>query len=267
MRQGTRSLVALFTCVFGILSSSAAQADEAKSKPVVRLASLVWEPYIGPRLEDHGYAAEVVHKAFDAMGYQLQIEFYPWARALMLSQTGKVDGIFPEYWGAERETDFKFSDGFGGGPVGFFKRKASDITYTVDPVKHADKSFQALKKYRFGVVRGYLNTPEFDAASYLIKDSALSDMMNLKKLYWQRVDLVFIDKNVANYLLRTKLSDMASALEFMDPPLANRELHVAFSRRTGRSETLARLFNEGLKKLKVSGELMRLQRKHKLGAQ
>src|SRR5688500_15785549 len=75
-----------------------AAAPAAAAEPVVRLASLEWEPYIGPRLPDQGYAAALVRAAFADQGMKVEISFYPWARALHLARTGAVDGLMPEYF-------------------------------------------------------------------------------------------------------------------------------------------------------------------------
>lgn len=245
------------------LSVTTAHAEPLTTK-TVRLASLTWEPYVGQSLPNQGYAVEVAHEAFALSGYTLKVDFYPWARALMLSRSGKVDGIFPEYWGAEREKEFQFSDGFPGGPVGFYQRKKSAISYQHDPIQFPKKVFSDLKQYRFGVVRGYLNTPEFDAMTNLKKDSAVSDEMNLRKLQWGRVDLVFIDRNVANHLLETNLKEFADELAFIEPALANRPLYVAFSRQVKRHAELTRAFNQGLGVLRETGRLEQIRAKHRL---
>jgi polar amino acid transport system substrate-binding protein len=51
-----------------------------------------------------------------------------------------------------------------------------------------------MKQYTFGVVKGYVNTPEFDAAIFLKKVESASDEEYLRNLINGRVDLIFIDR-------------------------------------------------------------------------
>ena len=130
------------------------------------LATLEWEPYIGPNMKNNGYVFEIVEQALKRSNITVDIRFFPWARAVNTAQSGKRDGLFPEYYDEGRLANFVFSDSFPGGPVGLYKRKNNKIAYSVDPQKHQTEALKALEKYKFGVVRGYVNTKEFDAASF-----------------------------------------------------------------------------------------------------
>lgn len=62
------------------------------------LATLDWEPYIGQKLKNQGYVAEIIRESFKRVGYTVEIVFYPWVRAVNMAQNGTVDGCFPEYF-------------------------------------------------------------------------------------------------------------------------------------------------------------------------
>jgi polar amino acid transport system substrate-binding protein len=234
----------------------------ALAKPVVRLASLEWEPYIGSKLPDQGYVAALIRAAFADQGIKVEIEIYPWARALHLARTGAVDGLTPEYFNTSRESEFKFSAPFPGGPLVLYKRRGDAISFSVDPVRNQDAALQALKKKRFGVVRGYLNTPVFDAAKYLIKEEASDDATNLRKLVYGRIDLAVIDRRVAEHLIRTSYPDYSRKIEPMAPPLADIPLYIAFSRKSPHmGETLA-AFNRGLAAMRADGRLEALYQRY-----
>src|SRR5437016_11653131 len=53
-------------------------------------------------------------------------------------------------------------------------------------------------------------------------------------------------------------------LEFMTPPLAQRDFSVAFSIKAGRRQQLLAAFNEGLDELRRDGSLTRILEKHGL---
>ncbi len=253
-------LAALFAMLLSLGATRVAAAEP------IRLATLEWEPYIGTGMPQQGYVATLVRAAFAEQGLEVEIEFYPWARALHLARTGAVDGLMPEYFDASREADFAFSDSFPGGPLLLYKRKDARIAYSADPVRESDRALRALKSFRFGVVRGYLNTPTFDAAKYLTKDEASDDATNLRKLVFGRIDLAVIDGPVAEHLIRTRYPDYAAKIEPMPPALAELPLYIAFSRKSARMQQALDKFNLGLKALASDGRLAALREKHLLSA-
>jgi ABC-type amino acid transport substrate-binding protein len=260
------SAVKLQSLVAVVCALALALAPPLPAAEPIRLASLEWEPYVGPNLPDQGYASALVRAAFAEEGIAVEIEFFPWARALHLARTGEVDGLMPEYYDASRETDFVFSDRFPGGPLVLYKRKADAIAFVADPQRDPEQALQGLKAQRFGVVRGYLNTPSFDAASYLSKEEASDDATNLRKLVFARIDLAVIDGPVAAHLIRTRYPDYADKLEPMSPPLAEMPLYIAFSRKSARMEAARAAFNRGLAALAADGRLERLRQQHLLSA-
>ena len=255
-------LALLLTCLLTMAATAAATKAPPAGKPVVRLASLEWEPYIGTRMPEQGYVAALIREAFADQGLQVEIAFYPWARALHLARTGAVDGLMPEYFNPSREAEFVYSDAFPGGPLVLYKRRADKIAFSTDPVKQQDAALRALKARRFGVVRGYLNTPVFDAADYLIKEEANDDATNLRKLVYGRIDLAVVDRRVAEHLIRTDYPDYAGKIEPMGPALADIPLYIAFSRKAPHMRTSLAAFNRGVAAMRADGRIDALYSKH-----
>jgi polar amino acid transport system substrate-binding protein len=258
LHQSTRALVATvlaMALVFASNVTAAARKPVAAARPVVRLASLEWEPYIGAKMPDQGYVAALIRAAFADQGVRVEIEFYPWARALHLARTGAVDGLMPEYFNASRENEFEYSAAFPGGPLVLYRRHGDAIAFATDPVQHQDAALRALKSKRFGVVRGYLNTPVFDAATYLTKEEASDDATNLRKLVYGRIDLAVIDRRVAEHLIRTEYPDYAKRIDPMSPALAEIPLFIAFSRKSPRKAQALAAFNKGLAAMQADGRV------------
>jgi polar amino acid transport system substrate-binding protein len=249
----------------GALLAGAAFAADAPRKTVV-LATTEWPPYIGQELPEQGYVHILATRAFAHAGYEVQIRFYPWARALALAREGSVAGLLPEYYDASRTGEFAYSDGFPGGPVGFYARRDRKLKVPPSLATRPERALATLKHLRFGVVRGYLNAPAFDTAPGLQREEARDDLTNLRKLFHRRVDAIVIDRHVAEYLLRTAVPEFAPELEYLEPPLARHLLYVAFARTAADHETLRQAFNRGLEQLEVSGELAAIRRRAGLGA-
>ena len=255
-----RSMAAVLAMLLALALPCAAQAQTAATP--VRLASLEWEPYIGPALPDQGYAAALVRAAYAEQGVAVEIEFHPWAQALALARSGKVDGLLPEYYNGQRETEFAFSAPLAGGPLVLYKRRDAELRYRLDPIGPPDAGLRALQAYRFGVVSGYLNTPAFDAADYLTKIEAEDDATNLRKLVEGKIDLAVIDRRVAAHLIRTRFPEYAGKLEPLSPPLGEMQLYIAFSRKSPRMAQALEAFDRGLEALRRNGQLRAMRTRY-----
>lgn len=255
----TNALLILAMALGGLGVSTPAPAVAAET---VTLATLEWEPYIGPNMPEQGYVHEIVVQAFKRGGYKAEVQTLPWARAVAMAEGGKVDGLFPEYYDESRKEKFVFSEEFPGGPVGLYKRKDNPLTYAADPRLKQKEALQGLKELKIGVVRGYVNTAEFDAATYLQKEEVSEDELNLKKLFNKRLPLIFIDKFVAQHLIKSKFPEYAAELEFMEPPLEVKNLYICFAKAAPNYEEKINKFNEGLRAMKKDGSLAEILKKH-----
>lgn len=222
----------------------------------IRLATLDWPPYVGKSLFQQGFTTAIVSEAFKRAGYKVKIDFLPWARAIQQADEGNYDAVYPEYYSDDRNKSFFFSEPFASGPLGFYKRKDDKISYT---------KLEDLKPYRIGIVLGYINTPEFDSASYLQKETATSDEQNIRKLLAGRIDLIVIDKYVAQYLIKNSITEATGKIEFLEPPLLDQKLYVIFPRKTVASEKKLQEFNTALKSMQNDGSLERILRESGFG--
>lgn len=220
----------------------------------VVLTTLDWEPYIGQSLNSNGFVAEIAREALKREGYDLELQFYPWARTKDKAVKGEVDGYFPEYYAKDIESHSYFSEPFMSGPVGFFKLKGSKISF--------DGNLQTLKPYKIGVVRDYVNEEKFDAADFLTKEAVRDDLTNIKKLLAKRIDLFVADKFVGMYLLNKELPDKKDMLEFITPPLIDHNLYICFSKKGKQPQKLLKAFNSGLEKIKADGTYDKILKKH-----
>lgn len=229
----------------------------AFSAQKIKLATLNWEPYIGEKLENQGYVAELVTEAFKRSGFEVEITYLPWARVVKMSEDGVFDGYFPEYYSDSLKEKFLVSDPLPGGPLGLFKLKDTAITFT---------RLEDLKPYKIGVVRGYINTAEFDAANYLKKDEATDDLQNFKKLMKKRVDLVVSDKYVGLYTIKNNLPEDLDKVEFISPPLEEKDLFLCISKKTSGFTLKMKSFNENYQKMKADGTVDKILTKHGFGS-
>lgn len=210
----------------------------------VTIATLDWLPYVGESLQEYGFTAAIVRAAFERSGYKVVFSFMPWARGLQETEAGKYDAIFPAYYSEDRVEKYIYTKPFSNGPLVFYKKKGASIQYT---------TLEGLKPYRIGVVRGFVNTAEFDAADYLQKEEVDTDEQNLRKLALGRLDLVVVDKFVAQTILSTTFTEGKNALEPVEPPLDLKPLYLMLSRQIPDGQALADAFDKGLEEIVKDG--------------
>lgn len=253
----------------------AAQSFAAKKQ--IRLLTLDWEPYVGSEIPNNGFVATIITQAFTKAGYDVKIEFHPWNKAMEIAQDGKADGVFPAYHKKSREEHFIFSTPFAKSPLelckiryfqspspggGISNQQGYYIQYITDPRIDQTQALRDLKKYRFGVVKGYAHTPEFDAADFLTKVQVASDAANIAQLLRGDVQLIVIDRYVARNIMIKQFPWRSGEVEFMKPALSLKDLYLAISKKTTDSEEKLKDFNLGLKILKEDGKLDLLMRQY-----
>jgi polar amino acid transport system substrate-binding protein len=245
MRYIKKLLIGALLC----LASAHASTGE------VNLVTVDYAPFYGPTLPNEGPITEIVTAAFKNVGYQVNVKYVPWARAVADAKAGKADGLHGAWFSKEREEWFVYSDKLPGNEIVLFKRKGTE--------PEAFIGYDDLQPYKIGVVRGYVNPPEFDAAD-LRTEEANSDKLNLTKLAKGRVDLILIDRAIAKYMLANELAEYKDALEAIDPPLKIEHLYMLISKETDDYQTKLDDFNKGLKTLTEEGGVDEIMKRHNL---
>jgi polar amino acid transport system substrate-binding protein len=219
----------------------------------VHLATLNWSPYIGEHLEGYGFGAEILRTAFDRAGYDVTFSFMPWVRVLKDVEIGAYDAACFAYRSKERENQYYFTVPYAKSVLGFCKLRDADIRF---------RSLQDLTPYRIGVVRGFVNTPQFDALRSLHKEEVKDELTNLKKLLNRRVDLIIIDQFVLQHLMHTHFQSEQSKVAFLDPPLIVQPLHLMFSKQLPTAAGKVQAFNQAIEKMRSDGTLETIFRRY-----
>lgn len=208
-------------------------------------------PLADAALDSNGWFAEICTAALESQGYRVTLSFAPWARALKKAGQGHYDGLLPTYWTKERTKLFEYSVPIEALRTGFFKRKdRTDITFTGDLTK--------LKDYSISVGRAYSVSDAFDKADFLYKYEVANNVIGLKMLWNNRVDLLVGDELVELYHLGrmnedSELSGIKDGIIFLDPPLQERVLYMAIPKSTADYEQKLKDFNRGIRHLIENG--------------
>jgi len=254
-----KKIVIIFICVSVLWI--APDNFYAEEKRVVELVTLEWPPYVSSKLDNNGFLGEIAKTAVKRAGYQVNLSFKPWKRGLIRTLRGEFDAIFPAYYNDERAKNYILSIPFWEGPLVFIKRKDNKIKYN---------HWHDLIGLRVGVVLGYANDFEFDAAvkSGRLKVSVqTSDLMNLKMVNSGLLDVAVIDKYTAIGLMNEhkshiRMKNAKDNLEFLDPPLAQKKFYFMFSRKSRNVEQIVPKFNTALKEMEEDNTIINIIKKH-----
>lgn len=220
----------------------------------IYLASTEYPPFYGKDLPQQGLITEIIHAAFAQTDYRVETTFYPFSRALMMQRQCKVDGLFTEWDSPERRQWGLFSDPIPPeNEVGFYKRANDDLVFSGKPLR-----------INVGIVRDYVN-PKLLNAPPFIQVAVTDDLTNLKKLSRGRVDLVFIDRAVAQHLMKTHMSDWeGKPIVWVEPAIKRYTQHLVLCKEIPNAEQKMAAFNRGLQQLKDNGMIEQLLKKHQI---
>ena len=188
----------------------------------ISITTLNWAPYIGETICKQGWVQQLTIALLASRGYEITSSFFPWARTIMRAETGAADILYPEYFiepgapsdvykGTNRLDHLALSRKIPGGPIAFMKRKGEEDRFKGDLFN--------LKNEKIGVVRGYQNTPEFDAlmdTGFFDISLAVDDLMNAKKLVNHRVNLIIGDPAVVRFNIAQSNFSQKKKLEMLE---------------------------------------------------
>lgn len=247
--------------------------NEASSK-VLRLATLDWPPYVSEKVCNLGWVFQLTVGLLVSKGYQVQIEFLPWTRAVRSVELGDHDILFPEYLIEENTYSLNakgklrlelsaLSSKFDGGVISFVKRKGDLNLF--------DGDILSMKSKVIGVVRGYQNTPEFDrlVSSGQIKTmEAVNELQQVKMLLAKRVDYIIADPKVLKYVLehsdldQVDKDNIVNNIETVEPSIKYNHLYYAISKNNQNWPKIHSDINHALSVFKAHSQIRQIREKN-----
>lgn len=239
----------------GKLSPADQQGQNNVKRTEIILGTLEWPPYTGRDLPGGGIACRILSNIFALGGVQVQIAFYPWARAINLAKQGKIDAVFPAYYSKARSRKFAFPPPYSWGAIGLFQHSSSKLRYSADPRRFPHSAVKKMSKLRLGLVRGYVNPQVIEEGRWLKKEYVTSIHQNILKLAHRRLDLIVADRYVVRWLLQRNYPHLSDQLAFIEPPLAYFKHHLAVLKSSPNRDRIITAYQKGLHLLRSSGQL------------
>ncbi|GAK54371.1 probable amino acid ABC transporter, periplasmic component [Candidatus Moduliflexus flocculans] len=151
-----------------------------------------YEPYYGEKLPDFGPIIKITRLVFQEVGYDFEVAFVPWARAVAEAEAGACDMLIGVWFNTGREDWEALSEPMLENEIGFYKRKGDPLVFT---------DYAALKAENavVGTVRGYIN-PEGLTQSGITIEEVKEDRQNIEKLVNDRIRVAVVDRQLGAYL-------------------------------------------------------------------
>lgn len=208
-----------------------------------------WYPYSGP--EGQGMANELVTAAFASVGIKVTLVPRPFSRLLFELDHDRYTGIFNVEPNERNRQRFVF----GKTPV--LVARANFYHYKPRPMRAAD--WESLNGEKVGLVLGYDYGDVVNQRARISRLWANSETDNLKLLTRGDIDATVMYDKTANYLIRQLgwQDRIGQAFAVDDTPFT-----VAFSPRNPHAHYYAGKLDEGLARIKASGQYQSIAGKY-----
>ncbi len=219
----------------------------------IKLATDEWYPFSSKKLPGNGVMIKALVAAFKESGVDVDIKFYPTSRILKLVEDGDAEITAGWSTSEEREKHYHFTDTMFHDDCVLFSLKSNKVDYVdFESVRHLRIGGTGNSFYGEDVVKA-------EAAGTFKIRRVPEDRLNFFKLLEGRIDAFPLNKFVGLSMMDRELTpEQAAKITYAEKPFITSELLILVSKKSPRGEQIVKWFNDGLKKLKASGELDRL---------
>jgi len=239
-------------CLLALLAVCATLAS-ASAQPL-KLLTLEYPPFFSTNLEGGGFMPQLVRETFHRAGYDVDIQFMPWRRALALVATGQADGLVGAYYTKERAKFMAYTDLIARNEEVFVRAKDNPFLYTGQ---------QDLRKYSIGALDGSAPYERLKGDNFETTASTSFEHVFLK-LGAKRIEVMLIGRAVMNHMLATnpKLASLQEQLEVLEPPYYTGEFFTTIIKARSDADEIVLAFNTALSEMKTDGSLKALLAKY-----
>ena len=234
-----RSIVFILTILGSVLGSISVQAEK------ITAVGDPWPPFLDPNRPNKGIVVEIATAAYATQGYELEMSFVPWARAIAGVRSASSDLLLGTWFTKERTEYLMYSEPYLDNAIKFIKKKGDDFEYS---------DVESLTGKSVGIVRGYGYGDEFSNAENFKKPEAKNLIINIRKLVAGRINLAIEDELVARSIMAKEDPELLDQVEFSKVDYSTNALHVTSGLANAKHKELIEAFNKGLAEIKASGK-------------
>lgn len=193
------------------------------------------------------YAAswQILNEELFKLGYQVQANAYPWARAKESVRQGKNHGLFLAAAFKGRDEWAHLSNPIGQDQFGLFYQEQGNRNAPIGTVRLKSRSGQL----------SYL-----DPAKQVQVATAQEGLKLLSK---QKLSAFVMSRSYGEYLLDTELSSFKAGMKFDEESAEVYTAHIAIGKEHPESQQAYQLINQAIKNAIDSGRYIQLMKAHK----
>lgn len=216
-----------------------------------------YTPYTITEGKVTGAFSEIVDAALKQGGHDVSYQVAPWTRAMVMAQEGDVSATMPWFKTPEREANFLYSDPVMDATNKIFIKKNGPVAANLNWNTYAD-----FKPYKFGGVIGYWYVLGFNKAGVTL-ELVPRDEQNVKKLEAGRIDAFIGDELVSWALIKKMYPGREGEFTTVEKVESTAPLYVLATKSMPGSANFISQLNDGLKKIRASGEYDKIIAKYK----
>ena len=224
----------------------------AQDKIVLPIATEHYPPY--EMLEAvaglKGFDYEVLVEIFTRLDYQLDIEFFPWKRALAYTKQGKVLGVLTCAHTPEREEYIIYSNPISKRTTGYYVRKGFAGPKPL--------SIEDVKGQRVASVSAYASLNALMDAG-ILPISSNDTQSAIKMLHRNRFDYLYLNRQSTDFII----NQLGLSNFFTFYPINHKEFFFCFSKNYKGVKEIVANFNQTLNAIKEDGTYKKIHDKYR----
>lgn len=237
----------LFACVFSVLLSSAAKAQE------IRVLSDTWLPYAGANMHNGGFSLDLLNAILTKLGHTMTVKFVSWAELEAQYASDSYD-VIPNIWFAkDRQQWVSYSQPFETSELIFVSRIEQGFQFN---------ALTALQGKSMALVKGYSYPPTILSAPNVDIHFVADVATILKQVVQGLVHVGLGDAQVLRYTAGQTIPRQHRLFYDVAHPVTSKALHFAVNRQYSDEQKLLKNINITLLQFKQDGTLDRLKSKH-----
>ncbi|MBC3880741.1 transporter substrate-binding domain-containing protein [Undibacterium sp. LX40W] len=217
-----------------------------------------WYPYSAQKDGKlRGFAVEVIEAAYASVDVTVNFKSAPYARCLMLVETGQELGCFDSLKDSKLSAEFLFhQEPIFKAEIGIYGL----ITSEESGLRASDMSGR-----KVGLTHGYTYTDAIDKDSSIQREEAPTDLSNLRKLLLKRSEYSLVYTRIVDYLVHRYPQEFKGKIKQVGTINVDR-LYVSFSKKREESAKYAALLDQGLRKIKSNGQYAKIEQRWQVPA-
>jgi len=214
---------------------------------LVKFAVGEWAPYVSQEIDNYGFTSAIVKAAYREVGIEIKIEFYPWTRAVMMTENALVVGSFP--WVDSNDYSETYIKTVP------FCTSIEKFVYLKSNKNIPEKiiSDDDLKHLKICGIKEYTNLDIMLNRGFDV-EVCNNELEALTKVLNGRIDTYPANPHVVKQMLKEHFPNQTDQVAYLEPPLIEQGMALFISKEHPQSEFYRDKFNEGFKLIVESGK-------------